>query len=313
MKLKTPAFWYPSKGNERHQSIWAILLWPLSILYYCGYSIRQSLAKPYRSRIPVICVGNLTAGGSGKTPAAIALMTLIQEHKLAQKPVFVTRGYGGDEQLILKRYAPVIVNKDRIAAAKDAEQQGYDLIVMDDGYQNPSLRKNMNILVIDGHMRHGNGHLLPAGPIRQPVKSGLARADLIVLIHGPDDFIPEANAPVTHASLELRSEIPASETPFVAFTGLGYPQKFFTFLRQKGFNLIKEIAFPDHYHYKTADLTTLQKQAKERGARLITTEKDEVKLTPLMPDHDIYIAKLALKFMNENEVLEYIKSKMRSK
>lgn len=310
MKLKTPSFWY-RKARAAH---WAeILLAPISWLYEIGHAIHHRFTAPYKADIPVICIGNLVAGGSGKTPTALALMALLRKHALFQNPFFLTRGYGGDEDKILSAQAPTIVHADRVAGAKAAKEQGADAIIMDDGLQNPSLHKDLKIVVIDGQMGLGNYKTLPAGPLRQPLEKGLIEANMFLMIgrdrHNVIEILPE-NTPVFWAILQSTQTPPADQT-YLAFAGLGYPEKFFSFLRETlGLKIVETISFPDHYAYTARDIEQLSRKADILGATLITTEKDMVRIPESMRG-DILTLPVELLFEDEDAVLSFIKNRVK--
>lgn len=303
MIFKTPSFWYRKKGTP--VPIAEVVLSPLSALYEIGYKLNQKTKTPHKKRVPVICIGNITAGGSGKTPTAIAVMKLIRENGIAKNPYFLTRGYGGthktpclldthkhtykdvgDEAFLLSAHAPVVVARNRSAGADLAVQNGADMIIMDDGFQNRSLYKDISIMVVNSTMGLGNGKLLPAGPLREPVTDALKRADLFVLT-GDDQtkILPMLKAtgkPIIRATIEPDKTLPMpdKDTPVLAFAGLGYPQKFFDFLRNDlGLHVLDTVAFPDHHPYTPTDLDILTQKAKTNRTQLVTTDKDYIRIS----------------------------------
>lgn len=326
MKLKTPSFWYRTNGQV---SLAEKILTPFSWVYRLGYEFHQHSKKPQSFDFPVICIGNINAGGTGKTPTALALMEVIRRNKLALHPFFLLRGYGGgergplvvdpskhnswntgDEALILAAHAPTVISVDRVEGAQLAGRKNADLILMDDGLQNPGIHKTAKIVVINGEMGFGNRKMLPAGPLREPLPAGLKRADLFILI-GDDvrhtkDLIP-ADKPVIQARLEANpASTPPRDKKYLAFAGLGYPEKFFNFLRDKiGLNVVKTISFPDHYPYNEKDLQNLRDRAREWDAELITTPKDKLRL----PENatGIYSSDVKLVWDNEPLLLEFLR------
>lgn len=298
-RLNTPSFWYDTESPTARAK--ASALAAFSGLYAIGHGLHRLLSPAPQAvaGVRVVCIGNLVAGGGGKTPAAIAVMEIIQSHKIAGNPCFLTRGYGGaakgpllvdpathtardvgDEALLLAAHAPVIVAHNRLAGARHAAALGHDWIVMDDGLQNPTLRKDLSILVIDGPRGFGNGLLLPAGPLRMPVGTGLALADMVLMI-GKDrrDMIPTlpAGKPVLRAHTEPR--VPDNPRPrYLAFCGIAQPEKFSESLRTAGLNIADFEAFPDHYPFSAADIQDLRRRAAALDARLITTTKDAARL-----------------------------------
>lgn len=292
--MKAPGFWYRPPG------LWSRLLSPLGAVY--GAMTRRRLARSagYRSRLPVLCAGNLVAGGTGKTPLAIALGAAAAGR--GWRPGFLTRGYGGtlagpvrvdpavhtaadvgDEPLLLAAHGPTFVARDRGEGARLAEDSAVDVLVMDDGFQNPTLGRDLSFVVIDGQTGFGNGHIIPAGPLRERPEEGLARADAIVLMGGAaaslKTWIAELDQPVLHAQLapdsaarELRDQT------VVAFAGIGRPQKFFDMLDRLGADTISRYAFPDHHRYTADDMMRLVEMAAAAEAQLVTTTKDFARL-----------------------------------
>lgn len=307
MPFRTPSFWYDTSTPVARAK--AIALSSFSAFYGLGHVLHQHSKKPQSVGIPVICIGNLVAGGSGKTPAALAVMNLVRGNALAKNPCFLSRGYGGsligpvavdikahnaamvgDEPLLLAKSAPTIISADRLAGAQFAKEQGHDMIIMDDGLQNPALKKDLSIVVIDGASGFGNGLLIPAGPLRTPLHSGFAKADAVLLI---GDDVSHALEKVPEGKPVLRGSIsalpPLSQAPaYFAFCGIAHPQKFWDTLERAGVNLVGLSSFPDHHVYTQADIAGLQRQAAELGARLITTTKDSARLTDSLVSPDTF-------------------------
>jgi tetraacyldisaccharide 4'-kinase len=293
--MRTPKFWSPGKGGAA-----ANLLEPIAWAYSLAGQISRASVTPKRVPVPVVCIGNLVAGGAGKTPTALALAKLLKEWGVT--PHFLTRGYGGresgplrvdpkrhnarqvgDEPLLLARRATTWLARNRPAGAKAAIADGADIIVMDDGLQNPSLVKDVSLIVIDGGFGFGNGRLLPAGPLREPIARGLARADAVVLV-GPDEVgVRDVLAPYTVPLLQAEIA-PALEAhklrarAVVAFAGIGRPAKFFRTLEAIGCEVIGRISFADHHRYSVDEIMNLVENAGARGAIPVTTEKDWVRL-----------------------------------
>ncbi len=294
--MRAPEFWYPKEGR----SALADLLAPLGLLYASAGRLRRHLARPARASVPVLCVGNLTAGGTGKTPVALALAHRLAARK--SRPVFLTRGYGGretgpllvslerhsatsvgDEALLLARAAPTIVAHERPKGASLAARRG-DIIIMDDGFQNPSLAKDLSLLVIDGEQGVGNGRIIPAGPLREPVADALARADAIVIV-GRSPASEELKLdwrgrPVLSVTLELSAGTRAalSGARVVAFAGIGRPEKFFRTLTDARVTLAHTQAFADHHPFLREEIAGLKAKARTESALLVTTEKDWVRI-----------------------------------
>lgn len=288
MKLQIPEFWYK-------RNIISILLWPFALIYTAVSVIRGVFVKPYKSKIPVICVGNVTVGGAGKTPVASALaLNYIAQGK---KPVFLSRGYGGniksatlvnpdihkssdvgDEPLLLAAIAPVVVCSDRKKGLELAEKQDANIVIMDDGLQNPTIFKDESILVIDGSFGLGNNMVMPSGPLRESLKSALRKCSKVIIV-GEDKTGIAAKLP-SYINAKIIPQFPAEikDKAIIAFAGIGNPAKFFNMLREYGYNVVEAMPYPDHYQYNEQDLSALRQKAVELNSVLVTTEKDLVRI-----------------------------------
>ena len=292
--MKSPGFW-------QHDGALARLLAPLGAVYAAATARR--VAQPgWRAPVPVICCGNASAGGTGKTTLALDLATRLIA--AGWNPAFLTRGYGGrgrgprrigpdddaaqtgDEALLLAAVAPAYAGADRAATARLAVADGADVLVLDDGLQNPSLAKDLSLLVIDGEAGFGNGRAIPAGPLREPVAAAAARCQAAVLI-GPDRngalaMLPP-DLPVLHASLHPPPDAAWLRGQRVlAFAGIGRPEKFFTTLAQTGAVIAARRSFPDHHRYTAPELAALLDTAGRLRAMPVTTPKDAARLPPLL-------------------------------
>ena len=298
MRLETPFWWYRKKG------VLASVLTPLAALYGSIAAARMAKGAPYRARSPVICIGNFTAGGGGKTPTSIAVAHLLKA--MGKTPAFLTRGYGGaakgpvqvkdqdaeevgDEPLLLVEMAPTFVSADRVAGAKAIEGSDADVIVMDDGFQNPSLAKDFSLIVVDAASGVGNGRVIPAGPLRAPLAMQIARADALAVIgEGKKaasliEAFESAGKPVLKAKIEPNCDPRwLGVMPVIGFAGIARPGKFFATLKANGAGLIASHGFPDHHRFTERQARALLKEADQRKAMLVTTEKDWARL----PDDD---------------------------
>lgn len=273
---------------------------PLGSLYGAIARLRERWSKPWHAPVPVICAGNITAGGAGKTPVALALGELLRERN--QTVHFLSRGYGGrlsgpvrvdrgshtardvgDEPLLLAEVAPTWVARNRPAGAKAAIADGATAIVMDDGFQNPSLAKTLSLVVVDGGSGFGNGRVLPAGPLREPVNQGLARADAVVLMEPDTVGVAQTLAETSLPTIRARLVPSAAAARFadrnvVAFAGIGRPDKFFATLEDLGCRIVTRRSFPDHHTFSADEIMRLVETARAAGATPVTTAKDYARL-----------------------------------
>jgi tetraacyldisaccharide 4'-kinase len=298
--MRAPRFWSNPPGAPGWQ---ARALAPFAWLWTLAARRRMARGRAARVGVPVICAGNLTAGGTGKTPLVMALIARLEAR--GARPHVLSRGYGGrlpgplrvdarrhsagdvgDEPLLLAALAPVWIGADRHASARAAVADGAGLLIMDDGFQNPALAKDLSLVVVDAVAGFGNGRVMPAGPLRESVADGLERADLVVAI-GPE--AAQARLRADWPGLDARPVIAARLEPLptgmdwaglraLAFAGIGRPEKFFATLRGLGVDLVATRAFADHAPYDTRLLARLAHDARSAGAQLVTTEKDAARL-----------------------------------
>jgi tetraacyldisaccharide 4'-kinase len=294
--MRPPSWWWREDGYP------AALLGPFAALYGAIAAHRMA-GVGHEVGVPVLCVGDLTIGGAGKTPAALALGEILKA--AGERIFFLTRGYGGrligpvrvdavqhnaadvgDEPLLLARSAPTIVSRDRVKGGQAAVAAGATVIVMDDGFQNPTLRKDFSLIVIDGGRGIGNGHVFPAGPLRAPLAAQLVRAQAAIVIGEANgaksllEILRERGLPLFAASLQPDSAALAAiaRRKVLAFAGIGHPEKFFATLAASGIDVGVSRSYPDHHRYTAEERAALLREAETRNLVPVTTEKDFMRL-----------------------------------
>lgn len=307
----SPPFWY-----NKNSCLWPRLLQPLSLLYQWGLEYKAKRAKPTKLHIPLICVGNLTVGGSGKTPTVHALTQALSAH--FSPIIILSKGYKGtlteptkiellqhnagavgDEALLHADFAQTWIGRDRAKVALAAQAsftsqtQQSAIFIMDDGYQNPSLTPDFRLLVMDGPMGFGNERLIPAGPLREPILRGLARADAILVIDAPNPSLKKTLASIPHIpvfySKKALSLSPTFPKKVIAFAGIAHPYRFFGSLKEQGIEIKEAISFSDHHTFTEKDLMKLKNKAHKLGLPLVTTQKDFVRLPDAMKEETIHV------------------------
>lgn len=317
--MRTPKFW-------KDENIVSFCLYPLSLVYRLARTIHVLFSREYKTGLNIICVGNIIAGGSGKTPVSLKIGEVLKSKNI--NFAYLSKGYKGafkdftkvdiykhtaievgDEPLLLAETADTFICKNRKAALDMlSKNYDYDLIVMDDGFQNPTIFKNKNIVVIDGEYGIGNGELLPAGPMRESLKSAIKRATFFIII-GQDkqhieDKLLDHNIDVVRARIVEKNQ-PDINKKYIAFCGLGRPEKFFNSLKNSNYEVIKTISFADHHRYKNEEISKLLSEAEKLGAQLITTKKDLVKISDEYKDK-IECLNIEIEFYNNDEFKELL-------
>jgi tetraacyldisaccharide 4'-kinase len=319
-----PAFWY------RPSSLTSRLLLPLGAIYG-AIAARRLAREGIDAGIPVLCVGNYHVGGAGKTPAVLALVELLRY--AGEAPIVLSRGYGGklrgpikvdperhtagdvgDEPLMMARTVAVVVARDRAEGVALARSQGASLILMDDGFQNPSIAKDASLIVVDGDRGLGNARVFPAGPLRAPLPLQVARTDALVIVGNGTAADGAAAAVAAQGGLVLRAHLVPDEACLaalrgkrvLAFAGIGDPARFFRTLRAGGIEVVAEQAFADHHPFSESEIEALSTQAKRDGLTLVTTEKDLARLGTLAPAaRDIVPFAVTLQFDDEPALLRF--------
>ncbi len=308
MSWRTPQHW-------RHKSPLARLLYPLGLAFYAvqGMNYLRRGFNPYRAKVPVISIGNITAGGSGKTPVALNLARFLSQQ--GETVALISHGYGGKATgpiLVTPESDPLLVGDEAIEMAQAyaatqvwsggerrdccaaAEKAGATVLILDDAFSNPSIVRDLDLLVVDSLFGFGNGWPLPAGPMREPMSAQHRASAAIVVQQGSmNKRLPDIVIPQVLVHVEADANLP--NRPVVAFCGLGLPDKFYAHLRAQGLSLAKTLSFPDHHAYTDKDLAQLSAVAKEHNAVLVTTAKDAVKLPrDFIHEEAVYIAQLQL-------------------
>ncbi len=306
MPLK-PKFWDKDKI-----SLIALILIPFSYLYWCLFIIKKKLNKKKKFPIKVMCVGNIYLGGTGKTPFSIELLSILE--RLGKKACFVIKNHNltEDENKLLSKYGSVFASSNRVNSIKLAHENGFDVAIMDDGFQDFSLEKNFSFLCFDEKLWIGNGLLIPAGPLRESLKNGIKRANCI-LIKGKknnliENKIRELNKTIDifyfeYKPIDIKNYLDKS---VISFAGIGNPEGFFELLRKNNINILNNFSFPDHHNYTDHEIKKLINEAKENDAILLTTEKDFLRIKKEFHDK-LGFLKIELIIEKKNELMDKIK------
>ncbi len=291
--LKAPKFWYLKRDSLLSNS-----LYPFSLLFRLGTKVRNFASRERKTNLPIICVGNIVIGGAGKTPVALKIGNMLQ--KAGYNPHFVSKGYGGleknntlvkdwhsptsvgDEPLLLSEIAPTWIGLDRNKSFKLAGENGADCIVMDDGFQNPTLQKDFSIVVINAEQGFGNKRVIPSGPLRESINRGLSRTNLVITIGNISDAVRNKipkHIPLISADFKIKEDDwMLKGQRITAFAGIAYPEKFFNSLKLVKANIVDKISYSDHHIYSENDLLYLAEIANKNKSILATTKKDMVRI-----------------------------------
>ena len=306
MSFFKPKFW-----DKNRISFFSILLFPIALLIKLLNFFKRSITKTYQCSIPVICVGNIYLGGTGKTPLCIEIFSILKD--LNMNPVFIRKKYDSfqDEANLQKQIGPIYQNKKRIEAIREAIQNKANVAILDDGFQDFSINKNLSIVCFNEKQWIGNGLVIPSGPLREDL-SALKRADCVI-ING------EKNIDIESKILNKNKKVKIFYTKYkgqnidefknkkvTAFAGIGNPGNFFNLLKDNNINFVKKIKFPDHYNYSKKELKNLINEAKENNTILITTEKDYFRIDENYKKNINYL-KIAVDIKNRNQLIEEIK------
>ena len=308
MKIIKPKFW-----DKNYLTLFSLILLPFTLIYKLIFFFNRKTKDEKKFSIPIICIGNIYIGGTGKTPLSIKTFDILRD--LKKNPVIIKKNYKNqrDEALLLKSYCKTILSKNRTEGITEAINKKYDCVILDDGYQDFEIYKNLNIISFNAMQKIGNGHTLPAGPLRESLKS-LKRCQLI-LINGEKDLNFETKLKRYNPKLKFfyYSYRAANITNFknkklIAFAGIGNPKNFFDFLKFNHLNIVKEIEYPDHYEYSQNELDTLANLEKQYNASLITTEKDYLRINKIFRKRVSFLPiKVEFKEQNyANEIKKFI-------
>jgi len=300
MKILKPKFW-----DQNYFTFFSILLLPVTFLYGLIIFLRKKLVSQKKFPISVICVGNLYVGGTGKTPVSIEICKFLKEFD--QNPAVIKKEYPDqdDEIHLLKKYSKVFVAKKRSEAINKAIEKKYNFAVLDDGYQDQSIKKDLSIICFHENQKVGNGLTIPSGPLRESLEE--LKNCQIILVNGKKDLEFELKLKRYNSDVEFfyynyypKNIENYKNKKLIAFAGIGNPENFFYLLKQNHLNIVKEVSYPDHYSFDEKELEKLNKFEKIYNAKLITTEKDFMRINPFIRKKYDFI-KVGIKFENEDK------------
>ena len=325
-KFGYPSFW--SKKNNLIEKIIIFILLPFSFLFFLISKIDKKVKKINKVGIPVICIGNINTGGSGKTPFAIYLANLLKKKKINTH--IVSRGYlgklrgpikvnlkkhssndVGDEALLLANETDTWVSKNKFEGALKATLDGADVIILDDGLQNYSLYQDLKILIVDGGFGFGNEFILPAGPLRETISSGIKKSDILIIFNKDENSIEKKiknKITIIHGSYKIKEFNKLKNKKIIGFSGIGNSKKFYTTLKEEKLNILKFFSFPDHYSYNKKKITHLINYAKKYNAILVSTLKDKQRID-FSQRRKIFFLDLEIGIREEENLINFLKKK----
>ena len=291
--LKAPKFWYTKKDTYLSNA-----LYPLSLIFRLGTKIRYVISKKKKANLPIICIGNIVVGGAGKTPVALKIGKMLKQG--GYNPHFVSKGYGGietnntliqswhspksvgDESLLLSEVSSTWIGLNRNKSFELAKDNGADCIIMDDGFQNPTLQKDFSIIVVNSEQGFGNKRVIPSGPLRESITRGISRTNLVITIGEIKESIKSKipkHIPIIKGLFKINNEQKIFKgQKITAFAGIAFPEKFFNSLRNQKAKIVREISYPDHHIFDENDLLNLAEIANKNQSILVTTKKDFVRI-----------------------------------
>jgi len=306
MNFYKPKFW-----DKNQISIFAVLLFPISLLIKVFRFLKNTLTKTNQSTIPILCIGNIYLGGTGKTPLSIQIFLILK--KLNMKPAFIRKKYDSyqDEVNLMKQVGPVYQDKKRAKAVEEAAQNKNNVAILDDGFQDFSIKKNLSIVCFNEKQWVGNGLTIPSGPLRENF-SALKRANCIV-INGQKNldiekkiFSKNKEIKIFYSKYVAQNINEFQNKKVIAFAGIGNPENFFDLLKENKMNIVEKISFSDHHKYFEKELENLFNKAKKNNAILLTTEKDYFRIDEIHKKNIKYL-KIEVKIENQNQLIEEIK------
>lgn len=307
MKIIKPKFW-----DIKKKTFWSLILFPLTMIYFFIFFIKK-FRKKKNFKIPIICVGNIYLGGTGKTPVVLELFNILKD--LNKNPGFIKKYYDYiyDEISMLKNVGPIFVSKNRAEAIGKLIKENHDVAILDDGFQDFSINKNFSLVCFNSNQWIGNGFLLPSGPLREPLSS-LKRADCIVIngkknIEIENKILKEKDTKIFYSKYIPENMDKFKNNKIIAFAGIGNPINFIDLLNEYNLNIIDTVSFPDHYTYKANDIDLLKMKANKLNATLVTTEKDYIRLDNSLKTNINYL-KVKLEIENKESLIELLKSKL---